>query len=162
MMPATFANANNSLDSDLITMPTKLDSRSSKTQKRMYGPNGLAYKFSAKDSLPNILEGLEDSVEWSCSITGAQGADFDFVIYDFIDYFSRSSSTMMQTNDGSAISMPTKTNSRSSETQRRMYGPGGRASKLLSKDSVTQYLMSTNDSGFHDVIDHISYHPRAA
>jgi hypothetical protein len=39
-------------------VPTKTDSRTSETQKRMYSPNGLVFKLIAKDAVTVALEDL--------------------------------------------------------------------------------------------------------
>ncbi len=61
-----------SVCSDAI--PTKTDSRSSDTQKRMYGRNGLVFKLSTRDmtqEIKAILNKMDDSPSPANSISDA-------------------------------------------------------------------------------------------
>ena len=52
----------NSVCSDAV--PTKTDSRSSETQKSMYGPNGVGFKLATRDMMEEIkalLKNLNDN-----------------------------------------------------------------------------------------------------
>ena len=61
--------------SEIIRVPTKKDSRTSETQKRMYSnPDGIAFELMAKDPLTSTLRELD---ELHNSTTEKDGIDVD-------------------------------------------------------------------------------------
>ena len=151
----------------IFSVPTKTESRSYETQTRMYGRNGVAFKLSAQFDL--IFDSPTSGFTGRMNVD-AERADLmadDPFFEDVIGFLMMSSQILLysvKTNqpNENIISMPTKTDSRSSATQRRMYGPDGAVSKMLTKNAVTEYMDSTYGSGFDSVIEHISCRPRDA
>ena len=86
------ARVNRQLDSDIISeivLPTKTESRSSETQRRMYGPDGLGFKLAAKG---NVSEHFLSELDYSQISSSEMGkiqqsensADLFYTIFDVV------------------------------------------------------------------------------
>ena len=91
---STMPTINTQADNEVITVLTKTESRSSDTQKRMYAsPNGIAYRFLARDTITSLLDNLNQFNQEHCRGTDSpksvivdkleetiQGIDLDDVV----------------------------------------------------------------------------------
>ena len=64
---STMQTANTQTDSEVVTVLTKTDSRSSDTQKRMYASaNGAAFRLLTRDAVTTILDNLNQDDQVQC------------------------------------------------------------------------------------------------